>query len=229
MDRLRAPERTWEAVENYFNELLIPPDPVLDATIEAIDAAGLPSVSVTPNEGKLLSLLARMQNARNILEVGTLGGYSTIWLARALAAGGKLITLEFSPKHAAIARENIARAGLAEIVELRLGKALESLPLIAAEGRGPFDLVFIDADKRNNWEYFEWAMKLSRRGSLIIVDNVVRDGAVVDASSTDPDIRGVRRFMEMLAKETRVSATAIQTVGSKGYDGFAIALVIGDS
>jgi predicted O-methyltransferase YrrM len=229
MDRLRAPERTWEAVENYFNELLIPPDPVLDATIEAIDAAGLPSVSVTPNEGKLLSLLARMQNARNILEVGTLGGYSTIWLARALAAGGKLITLEFSPKHAAIARENIARAGLAEIVELRLGKALESLPLIAAEGRGPFDLVFIDADKRNNWEYFEWALKLSRRGSLIIVDNVVRDGAVVDASSADPDIRGVRRFMEMLAKEKRVSATAIQTVGSKGYDGFAIALVIGDS
>jgi predicted O-methyltransferase YrrM len=227
MDRLRAPERTWEAVENYFNELLIPPDPILDATIEAIDAAGLPSVSVTPNEGKLLSLLARTQNARNILEVGTLGGYSTIWLARALVPGGKLITLEFDPKHAKIARENIARAGLAEIVELRLGKALESLPLIAAEGRGPFDLVFIDADKRNNWEYFEWALKLSRRGSLIIVDNVVRDGAVVDASSTDPDIRGVRRFMEMLAKETRVSATALQTVGSKGYDGFAIALVIG--
>jgi predicted O-methyltransferase YrrM len=229
MDRLRAPERTWEAVENYFNELLIPPDPILYATLEAIDAAGLPSVSVTPNEGKLLSLLARMLGARNILEIGTLGGYSTIWLAGALAPGGKLITLEFDPKHAKIARENIARAGLNEIVELRLGRALESLPVIAAEGRGPFDLVFIDADKKNNWEYFEWAMKLSRRGSLIIVDNVVRDGAVVDASSTDSDIRGIRRFMEMLAKEKRVSATALQTVGSKGYDGFAIALVIGDA
>lgn len=228
MDRLRAPERTWEAVESYFNEWLIPSDPILDAAMKAIDAAGLPTISVAPNEGRLLSLLARMQNARNILEIGTLGGYSTIWLARALAPGGRLITLEFDPKHAKIARENIARAELNEIVELRLGRALESLPVIAAEGRGPFDLVFIDADKKNNWEYFEWALKLSRCGSVIIVDNVVRDGAVVDASSTDPDIRGIRRFTEMLAKEKRVSATALQTVGSRGYDGFAIALVTGE-
>jgi predicted O-methyltransferase YrrM len=228
MNRLRAPERTWEAVENYFNELLIPPDPILDAATKAIDAAGIANVSVTPNEGKLLWMLARMQGARNILEIGTLGGYSTIWLARAMAPGGRIITLEFNPKHAAIARENIARAGLAEIVDLRLGRALESLPVVADEGRGPFDLIFIDADKKNNWEYFVWALKLSRRGSVIIVDNVVRDGAVLDASSTDSDIRGIRRFTEMLARETRVSATALQTVGSKGYDGFAIALVTSD-
>jgi predicted O-methyltransferase YrrM len=229
MNRLRAPERQWEAVENYFNELLIPSDPILDAAMKAIDAAGIANVSVTPNEGKLLWLLARVQGARNILEIGTLGGYSTIWLARALAPGGRLITLEADPRHATIAHENIARAGLTEIVELRVGRALESMAVIAEEGRGPFDLIFIDADKANNTNYFAWALKLSRRGSLIIVDNVVRDGAVVDASSTDPDIRGIRRFTEMLAKEKRVSATAIQTVGSKGHDGFAIALVTGDS
>ena len=228
MNRLRAPERTWNEIENYFNELLIPSDAILDAAMKAIDAAGLPSISVAPHEGRLLWILARMQGARNILEIGTLGGYSTIWLARALAAGGRMITLEFNPKHAAVARENIARAGFAEMVEVRVGAALDSLPVIAKEGRGPFDLVFIDADKKNNWEYFEWALKLSRRGSVIIVDNVVRDGAVVDASSTDPDIRGIRRFIEMLAKEKRVSATALQTVGSRGYDGFAIALVMDD-
>ena len=229
MNRLSAPERTWEAVEGYFNERLTPSDAVLDAAMKAIDAAGLPSISVAPHEGRLLWILARMLGARNILEIGTLGGYSTIWLARALAPGGRMITLEFSPKHAAVARENIARAGFAEMVEVRVGAALDSLPVIAKEGRGPFDLVFIDADKKNNWEYFEWALKLSRGGGVIIVDNVVRDGAVVDASSTDPDIRGIRRFIEMLAKEKRVSATALQTVGSRGYDGFAIALVIGDS
>jgi predicted O-methyltransferase YrrM len=229
MNKLRAPEGQWEAVENYFNELLIPSDPILDAAMKAIEAAGLPQISVAPNEGRLLWLLARMQGARNILEIGTLGGYSTIWLARALAPGGRIITLEFNPKHAAVARENIARAGLTEIVELRVGRALESLAVIAEEGRGPFDLIFIDADKANNTNYFAWALKLSRRGSLIIVDNVVRDGAVVDASSTDSDIRGIRRFIEMLAKEKRVSATALQTVGSRGYDGFAIALVTGDS
>jgi predicted O-methyltransferase YrrM len=229
MNRLHAPERQWNEVENYFSDLLIPSDPILDAAMKAIDAAGLPSISVAPNEGKLLWILARMQGARNILEIGTLGGYSTIWLARALAPGGRMITLEFNPKHAAVARENIARAGLTDMVEVRVGPALDSLPVIAKEGRDPFDLVFIDADKKNNWEYFEWALKLSRRGGVIIVDNVVRDGAVVDASSTDPDIRGIRRFTEMLAKEKRVSATALQTVGSRGYDGFAIALVTSDS
>ncbi len=228
MNRLRAAERQWNEVENYFNELLTPSDAILDAATKAIDAAGLPSISVASHEGRLLWMLARMQDARNILEIGTLGGYSTIWLARALAAGGRLITLEFDPKHAAVARENIARAGFAEMVEVRVGPALDSLPVIAAEGRGPFDLVFIDADKKNNWEYFEWALKLSRVGSVIIVDNVVRDGAVGDASSSDPDIRGIRRFIEMLAKEKRVSATALQTVGSRGYDGFSIALVISD-
>jgi predicted O-methyltransferase YrrM len=229
MNKLRAPERQWEAVESYFNDLLIPSDPILDAAMKAIDAAGLPSISVAPHEGRLLWTLARMQGARNILEIGTLGGYSTIWLARALAPGGRIITLEFNPRHAAVARENIARAGLTETVEVRVGPALDSLPLVAEEGRGPFDLIFIDADKKNNWEYFVWALKLSRLGSLIIVDNVVRDGAVVDASSSDPDIRGIRRFIEMLAKEKRVSATALQTVGSRGYDGFAMALVTSDS
>jgi predicted O-methyltransferase YrrM len=227
MNKLHAPERQWDAVEDYFNDLLIPSDAILDAATKAIDAAGIANVSVAPHEGKLLWLLARMQGARNILEIGTLGGYSTIWMARAMAPGGRIITLEFNPTHAAIARENIARAGLAEMVEVRVGPALESLPVVAAEGRGPFDLIFIDADKKNNWEYFVWALKLSRRGSVIIVDNVVRDGAVVDASSTDPDIGGIRRFTEMLAREPRVSALAMQTVGSKGYDGFAIALVTG--
>jgi predicted O-methyltransferase YrrM len=182
---------------------------------------------VAPNQGKLLALLAQIQGARSILEIGTLGGYSTIWLARALPAGGRLITLEADPRHADIARANIARAGLADVVELRLGLALETLPRLAAEGRGPFDLVFIDADKSNSAEYFAWALALSRRGSVIIADNVVRDGAVIDAASLDPSVQGVRRFTERLAAEKRVSATVIQTVGSKGYDGFAIALVTG--
>ncbi len=168
MNRLSAPERQWEAVESYFNERLTPSDAVLDAAMKAIEAAGLPSISVAPHEGRLLWILARMLGARNILEIGTLGGYSTIWLARALAPGGRMITLEFSPKHAEVARENIARAGFAEMVEVRVGPALDSLPVIAKEGRGPFDLVFIDADKKNNWEYFVWALKLSRRGSVIL-------------------------------------------------------------
>jgi|SRR5579859_1766642 len=221
-------EEKWTAVDQYITSLLAPPDPALDAALAASVAAGLPPINVTPNLGKLLHLLARIQGARTILEIGTLGGYSTIWLARALPPGGRLITLEMDPKHAEIARGNIARAGLTDVIELRLGPALDTLPKIAAEGRGPFDLIFIDADKPSIAEYFAWALKLSRRGSVIVVDNVVRKGAVIDPTSEDPNVQGVRRFNEVLAAERRVSATEIQTVGSKGYDGFAIALVTAD-
>jgi predicted O-methyltransferase YrrM len=221
-------QEQWAAVDQYIADLLMPADPALEAALQASAAAGLPAINVTPNLGKLLMLLAQVCGARAILEIGTLGGYSTIWLARALPAGGRLITLEAEPRHAEIARANIARAGLSNVVELRLGLALETLPQLAAERRGPFDLIFIDADKPNIPEYFAWALKLSRRGSLIIVDNVVRKGAVIDAASDDPSVQGVRRFNELLAAERRVSATAIQTVGGKGYDGFALALVTAD-
>jgi predicted O-methyltransferase YrrM len=215
----------WTAVDRYINDLLLPPDSVLDATLQASAEAGLPLHNVSPSQGKLLFLLARIQGARTILEIGTLGGYSTIWLARALPADGHLVTLEADPKHAQVAHSNIVRAGLSDVVELRLGQALNTLPQLAAEGRGPFDLIFIDADKPNNPDYFKWALKLSRRGSLIIADNVVRNGAVVDVASDDPSVQGVRRFFELVAAEPHVSATAIQTVGCKGYDGFAIAIV----
>jgi predicted O-methyltransferase YrrM len=218
-------QEQWTAVDRYINDTLLSPDPVLDAALKASTDAGLPPISVTPNQGKLLHLLAQAQGARNILEMGTLGGYSTIWLARALPAGGRLITLEFDPKHAEVARANIARAGLADVVELRVGRALETLPQLAAERRGPFDFIFIDADKENYPGYFTWAVKLSRRGTLIVADNVVRKGAVIDPASSDPLVQGVRRFNELVAAERRVNATAIQTVGSKGYDGFALALV----
>ena len=215
----------WTAVDHYFSDLLVPADPVLDAALDASVAGGLPAIQITPNQGKLLYLLARMVNARKVLEVGTLGGYSTIWLARALPADGRVVTLESDPKHAEVARANIARAGLTGNVEIRVGKALDLLPLIADEARGPFDLVFIDADKPSTPDYFEWALQLTRRGSVIIVDNVVREGAVADPANTDPNNTGMRRFFARLASESRVSATAIQTVGSKGYDGLAIALV----
>ncbi|WP_414518972.1 O-methyltransferase [Nostoc sp. PCC 9305] len=219
-------QEQWTAVDRYFTDLLVPSDPALDTALQTSAAAGLPPHNVSPNQGKLLLLLAQIQGAQSILEIGTLGGYSTIWLARALPSDGRLITLEADPKHAEIARANIAHAGLSDVVDLRLGKALSTLPQIATEGHGPFDLIFIDADKPSNPEYFAWALKLSRRGSLIIADNVVRNGAVIDANSNDPSVQGVRRFNELLASEPRVSATAIQTVGSKGYDGFAIAIVI---
>ena len=219
----------WKAVDGYLAERLVPADAALQGALEASAAAGLPSINVAPTHGKFLHLLARMQGARRILEIGTLGGYSTIWLARALAAGGRLITLEADAKHAGVARTNLARAGLEGIVELRHGAALETLPQIAAEGCGPFDLIFIDADKQNIPRYFEWALKLSRLGTLIVVDNVVRGGAVIDPASNDTNVQGVQRFLEMIAAEPRVSATAIQTVGMKGYDGFALALVTAES
>ena len=216
----------WTAVDRYLTDLLVPADAALDAALEASAAAGLPPIHVAPNQGKLLFLLARAQGARTILEIGTLGGYSAIWLARALPEGGRLITLEVDARHAEVARANLARAGLDHVVELRLGRALETLSQLAAEGRGPFDLIFIDADKPSLPDYFRWALELSRRGSLIVVDNVVRNGDVIDTASGDPAVQGARRLLELLAGERRVCATAIQTVGSKGYDGFALALVV---
>jgi predicted O-methyltransferase YrrM len=221
-------QELWSAVDGYISELLVRPDAALDAALKASDAAGLPAINVSPAHGKLLQLLAQAQGARGILEIGTLGGYSTIWMARALPPDGRLVTLEADAKHADVARANIARAGLADVVELRLGQALDTLPLLAAAGRDAFDFIFIDADKENIPQYFAWALKLSRVGSLIVVDNVVRDGKVIDAANTDPNIQGVRRFNELVAAEPRVTATAIQTVGVKGYDGFAIALVTAD-
>jgi predicted O-methyltransferase YrrM len=220
-------QTAWNAVDEYIDTQLVSSDPVLDAALAACTSAGLPAISVTPSQGKLLHLLARLQAAKNILEIGTLGGYSTIWLARALPANGRLITLEVDAKHLRVAIQNIARAGLTEMVELREGNALETLPELAAEGLEAFDLIFIDADKCNNPKYFEWALRLSRKGSLIIVDNVVREGRVIEAESTDADIQGIRSLFEWMAAEPRILATAMQTVGSKGYDGFAIALVIG--
>ncbi len=218
-------EDQWTAVDRYITDQLVPSDAALDAALASSAANGLPAINVAPNQGKLLHVLARAVGAKRILEVGTLGGYSTIWLARALAPGGQVITLEYEAKHADVARANIERAGLAHLVDIRLGKAIDTLPKIAAEGGGPFDLVFIDADKPGNADYFAWAMKLTRVGSLIIVDNVVRNGAVIDANG-DANVQGARRLHEAMAKEPRVSATAVQTVGSKGYDGFAIAVVI---
>ena len=218
-------QEQWTAVDHYLTDLLLPSDPALAAALEASAAAGLPSIQVSPTQGKLLHLLAMSLGARKILELGTLGGYSTIWMARALPAGGRLITLEADAKHAEVARANIARAGLANVVDLRLGRAQETLPKLADEA--PFDLIFIDADKTGYPEYFQWAMKLTRRGSVIIADNVVRKGEIVNAASGDANVQGARRFYEMVAREPRVSATAIQTVGSKGYDGFAMAVVTG--
>jgi predicted O-methyltransferase YrrM len=215
----------WSAVEQYFTDLLMPPDEALEAALEASDAAGLPSINVAPNVGKLLHLLARAQGARRILEIGTLGGYSTIWLARALPPDGSLVTLDFNPKHAEVARANIARAGLSHLVDLRLGRAVDTLAELVAVGDVPFDFVFIDADKESYTDYLDWSLKLSRPGTMIVADNVVRAGRVIDPASGDPLIDGVRRYTERLAAERRVSATAIQLVGSKGHDGLAIAVV----
>jgi predicted O-methyltransferase YrrM len=204
------------------------PDASLEQALAACEAAGLPAISVTPNQGKLLMLLAIVQRTRSILEIGTLGGYSTIWLAKALPPDGRLVTLEIDPSYAELARANVARAGFDEIVDVRVGPALATLARLAAEGSGPFDLIFIDADKPSYPDYFHWSLKLSRPGTLIVADNVVRNGAVIDPASADESVQGVRRFNELLAGEPRVSATAIQTVGSKGYDGFALAVVAND-
>jgi predicted O-methyltransferase YrrM len=231
-DQSQNPQDTWASVDRYFSDLLLPSDHAdhaLEAALEASVAAGLPAINVSPNKCKLLILIARVHGARRILEIGTLGGYSTIWLARALPAAGsgsgRVITLEYDPKHAEVARANLDRAGLTQVVDLRVGAALDTLPQLAAEGLGPFDFIFIDADKVNYPSYWTWSLKLSRPGSLIVIDNVVRNGGIVDANSSDKNIQGVRRFNELLAAETRVTATAIQTVGAKGYDGFAVALV----
>lgn len=218
----------WTAVDQYIADLLVQSTPALTEALEASTKAGLPAISVSPTQGKFLQQLVQIRGARSILEVGTLGGYSTIWLASALPPGGRVVTLEVDPGHAAVASANIASAGLSDRVEVRVGPALDTLPQVAADGLGPFDISFIDADKPNIPEYFAWALKLSRRGSVIIVDNVVRDGEVIDANSDDASVKGVRRLNEMIAAERRVSATVIQTVGSKGYDGFAMILVTGD-
>ncbi|MHB1906421.1 MAG: O-methyltransferase [Acidimicrobiales bacterium] len=218
--------RDFEAVDHYLEGTLLQDDPVLAAALAASDMAGLPSIAVSPLQGRLLELLARSMRARRILEVGTLGGYSAICLARGLVEGGGLVTAELEPHHAEVARANVERAGLADRVEVRVGPAAETLSALAREGRDPFDLVFIDADKTGYSQYFELALDLVRVGTLIVADNVVRDGEVADAASTNEAVRGVRRFLERVAREPRVEATAIQTVGVKGYDGFALVSVI---
>ncbi|MFF4584228.1 O-methyltransferase [Streptomyces sp. NPDC001388] len=217
--------QVWDAVDAYFTDHLAPDDEVTAAALRDSEAAGLPGINVTANQGKLLQLLAEIQGARTILEIGTLAGYSTIWLARALPADGRLISLEYDPRHAEVAVRNIARAGLDKVVEVRVGAALESLPRLADENPPPFDLVFIDADKSNNPHYLEWAVRLTSTGSLIVVDNVVRGGRVVDPASEEGDVRGSRAAIELIGAHPRLSGTAIQTVGAKGYDGFALARV----
>jgi predicted O-methyltransferase YrrM len=219
-------QKIWSDVDAYITGALVKPDAALANAVAKSAAADLPDIAVAPNQGKLLMLLALAVGAKRILEIGTLGGYSTIWLARALPPGGRLISLEADPHHAEVARGNVAAAGLADRVEIRLGRAIETLPAIA---EGPFDFCFIDADKPGNPDYFAWALKLSRPGSLIVVDNVVRGGDVADETSRDPSVLGVRRLNTMIAAEKRVIATAIQTVGTKGHDGFAIALVVAES
>ena len=215
-------QELWSRVEAYVDGLLIPADPVLEAARKASEDAGLPVIAVTASQGRLLKLLAKMMGARRILEIGTLGGYSTIWMARALPEDGRLVTLEFDPKHFEVAGANIARAGLSDRVDQRLGAALDTLPVLEAEGAGPFDFVFIDADKENCAPYVDWAVRLSRPGAVIVVDNVIRDGEVANAQTEDPLVQGIRRLNKAVAAEPRVTAVTLQTVGSKGYDGFAL-------
>ena len=216
----------WTEVDQYFGDLLAPSDEKLESVVKANRKARLPAIDVTPLQGKFLHVLIQMTQAKRVLEIGTLGGYSTIWMARALPKGGRIVSLEFSPRHAEVARANLHCAGLLSRVEIRVGLALESLPVLKSTGAGPFDLIFIDADKENNPHYLKWALKLSRRGTVIVVDNVVRQGGVVKAKSSEPDIVGTRRCLEMMAAEPRLSAVALQTVGAKGLDGFAMAVVL---
>jgi predicted O-methyltransferase YrrM len=216
----------WTRVDRYFGDLLAPSDEKLDAALAANHEAGLPSIDVSRLQGKFLELLVRISGARRILEIGTLGGYSTIWMARALPEGGRIITLEANPRHAEVARANLENAGVLDRVNLRLGKAIDSLPSLEASGAGPFDLIFIDADKPSNPDYLQWALKLSRPGTVIVTDNVVREGKVVDPDSDDKDVQGTRSFASLMAAEPRLSSTVLQTVGTKGYDGFALSVVL---
>jgi predicted O-methyltransferase YrrM len=218
----------WIAVDEYLTDRLVEDDPALAAALKDSAKAGLPPINVSPNQGKLLMLLAQTIGARRILEIGTLGGYSAIWLARGLSADGRLLSLEADPAYAELARANLARAGLAEKVEVRVGRAQDTLPELIAQGAAPFDLIFIDADKPSTPDYYQWSVELARRGSLIVVDNVVREGRVIDAKSDSPHIQGLRRFFDLAAADSRVSGTAIQTVGAKGHDGLAILRVTAD-
>ena len=222
----KSAQNLWTKVDRYFGGQLIAPDPALDAALAANREAELPAIDVTPLQGKFLELLVRMTNARRILEIGTLGGYSTIWLARALPANGSVVTLELEAKHAAIAASNLERAGLLERVDLRVGRAVDSLQTLVADNAAPFDLIFIDADKAGYPDYLDWSLRLSRPGTVLLADNVVRDGKVIDPKNPDPNIQGVRRFTERIAAEPRLSTTVLQTVGSKGYDGFTLAIVL---
>lgn len=219
-------QNKWSKVDAYFNDKLLAADPVLDAVLGANEGAGLPAIDVAPNQGKLLYLLAKMKGAVNILEIGTLGGYSTIWLARALPEAGRLVSLEFEHDHVVVAEDNLRMAGLADKTEVIEGPALETLATLEARGYAPFDFIFIDADKPNNPHYLKWALKLARPGAVIVADNVVRDGEVIQAQSTDDRVQGIRQFMDLLSAEPRIEATALQTVGSKGYDGFVLGIVI---
>jgi len=222
----KTAQNLWTKVDRYFGEQLVAPDSSLDAALAANRKADLPPIDVTPLQGRFLELLVRMSNARRILEIGTLGGYSTIWLARALPAGGSVVTLELELKHAKIARANLKRAGLLDRVDLRVGRAVDSLQALVAGKAAPFDFIFIDADKSGYPEYLDWSLRLSRPGTVLLADNVVRDGKVIDPKNPDPNIQGVRRFTERIAAEPRLSPTVLQTVGSKGYDGFTLAIVL---
>ena len=223
---LKIAKPEWIAVDDYFGGLFAPKDKQLDAALVANREAGLPAIDVSPLQGKFLHVLVQILKPKRILEVGTLGGYSTMWMARALPRGGRIVSLEFNPKHADVARKNLENGGLAKRVEIRVGKAINNLPKLEAEGAGPFDFIFIDADKPSNPQYLKWALKLARVGTVIIVDNVVRDGKVADAKSTDADVRGTRKMASLMAKEPRLSASVVQNVGVKGYDGFAMAVVV---